>query len=612
MEIPEPQGQLIKSPNEIHSILHRLIERATPITIHPDESTSLLTTYIESFDDLNRTLLLDAPLPAFRHPLLSKRLLSFTTRYNGCLLTLPDMIMSPIEGDEDLRFVASIPKQVYLLQRRESYRAPVRPLLDILTDFSLSEEKTLTGRLKDLSVGGCCVVFAGNQSTYFQDPERVISVVISFPNGSDTSVTVKVLRAGYNETSDNTLIGCCFVDLSVTQVQYFNKVVGDLQRDFISHSRGVLSDVPALFVPKSNVPQPILANPNIPRKNIRSEEKHPATGIDAEQSLEDVTLDPHLRKTYVLQPAPVDIKKAYLSALSAVKSLINHFRADKNLPLEQAREACFHLLTALQQDRQGLIILSRQRNLETYLLQHSISYAITFADVIANQFPEQCTDALLERVLIGGLCHNIAQASLPEGLQHYELLVTDNERALHVAALNRLVNQLEKIPNIPSETLSIVRDFQECLDGSGIPNGRTDSQLNRVSRLAATVYAHERLSHQWHQEDWYFHPLKAFKQLIEMPEKYHNPSVRVLLKQYGKYPLGASVRLSDQTIALVMRHNELGEPSYLRVVYDLNFDSLVPPRDIFLPNIESLAVERLVNPKAFKISSKLLKLALRD
>ncbi|TVQ67255.1 MAG: hypothetical protein EA373_12765 [Oceanospirillales bacterium] len=599
MDIPEPQGQLIKSSKEIHSILHRLIERATPITIHPDESSSLLTTYIESFDDDNHTILLDSPLPAFRHSLLSKRLLSFTTRYNGCLLTLPDMIMSPIMGDEDSRFLAPIPKQVYLLQRRESYRAPVRPLLLIRTDLSSSDEKRLSGRLKDLSVGGCCIVFTGDMTAYFQNPEEVHVLVISFPNGTEISVNVKVLRAVFNEGLDNTVIGCCFVELTVAQEQYFNKVVGDLQRDFISHNRGVFSEVPALFVPK---PKTVI------------EEKHSVNQIEVEPvvHVEKTNINQASQKFVVAEHAPVDIKKAYLSALSAVKSLINHFRADKNLPIEQVREACFHLLTALKQDRQGLIIFSRQRNLETYLLQHSISYAVTFADVIANQFPEQSSDALLERVLLGGLCHNVAQASLPEGLQHYELLVTDNERALHVAELNRLVNQLEKIPNIPSETLSIVRDFQECLDGSGIPNSKTDSQLNRVSRLASAIYAHERLSHQWYQEDWYFHPLKAFKQLIDMPEKYHNPSVRVLLKQYGKYPLGASVRLSDQTLALVMRHDEQGEPSYLRVVYDLNFDSLVPPRDIFLPNIESLKVERLVNPKAYKISSKLLKLALRD
>lgn len=597
MDIPEPQGQLIKSSKEIHSILHRLIERATPITIHPDDSSSLLTTYIGSIDEAKQTLVLDAPLPAFRHTLLAKRQLTLTTRYNGCLLTLPDMAMSAISGDKDSRFVASIPQQVYLLQRRESYRAPVRPLLEILTEFSIYEEKPFAGRLKDLSVGGCCIVFSGNLAAYFQDPDKVLDLVINFPNGTEISVNVKVLRAEFNEVSDNTTIGCCFVELTVAQEQYFNKVVGDLQRDFISHSRGVFSEAPALFVPK---------------QKKSSEEKSSVANTEDEPVVEEENTDRAPQKTFTQQSAPVDIKKAYLSAVSAVKSLINHFRADKNLPLEQARESCFHLLTALKQDRQGLIILSRQRNLETYLLQHSISYAITFADVIDTQFPEQSSDALLERVLLGGLCHNIAQASLPEGLQNYELLVNDKERLLHVAELNRLGNQLEKIPNIPSETLCIVRDFQECLDGSGIPNRKTDTQLNRVSKLASAIYAHERLSHQWYQEDWYFHPLKAFKQLIDMPDKYHNPSVRVLLKQYGKYPLGASVRLSDQTIALVMRHNELGEPSYLRVVYDLNFDSLVPPRDIFLPNIESLAVERLVNPKAFKISSKLLKLALRD
>lgn len=596
-EVSEPQGQLITSSKEIHSILHRLIERAAPITIHPDKSSSLLTTYIESIDPERQTLLLDAPLPDFRHSLLVGRNLTLTSRYNGCLLTLPDMHMIAVADDDDARFAANLPKHLYLLQRRESFRAPVRPLLHIVTQLLIADEKSVSGRLKDLSVGGCCIVLPGDLAFLFQNPEQTLPLVISFPNGTEILVNSNVLRANVDASTESTIIGCRFVELSVNQEQTINKVVGDLQRDFISHSRGSISDIPALFIPQHKN--------NLTEVNVIKKEE---INVQHDQNLnQQVLIKKHLE-----QSSPVNIIKAYQSALSAVKSLINHFRADKSLPIEQAREACSHLLSAWKQDRQGLIILSRQRNLETYLLQHSISYAITFVDVVATQFPEQTSDDILEKALLGGLCHNIAQASLPEGLQHYELLVTDHERAEHIAALKKLVNQLAKMSNFPSQALCIVRDFQECLDGSGIPDSKREHQLNRVAKLAAAIYAHERLSHQWHEEDWYFYPFKAFKQLIESPNQYHSPSLRVLLTHYGKYPLGSSVRLSDQTLALVMRQNDRGEPTYLRVVYDLTFDSLVPPRDIFLPSIESLEVEALINPLSYRITSKLLKLALKE
>lgn len=592
MKVSEPEGKLITSSKEIQSILSRLIERSTPITVHPEESSSQLTTYLESIDLKNNILLLDAPLPAFRHCLLHNRKLIFTTRYNGCLLTVVDVQMTVIEGDETSRFSSMIPKNVYLLQRRESYRVPVRPLLDILTKLSLIEEASFSGRLKDLSVGGCCIEFSGDMSIRFQYPEEVLPLIVSFPNGTEVAVNIKVLRAEFNASKETTLIGCCFVELTANLEQYMNKIVGDLQRDFISHSRGSFSEIPALFIPQ----QKTSVDEKVATDNENKEDLSPPKPI----------------KSLSEQLAPVDIKKAYLSALSAVKSLINHFRANKDLPIEQAKEACFHLLTAWKQDRQALIILSRQRNVETYLLQHSISYAMTFVDLLATQFQKQSSDELLERVLLGGLCHHVAQASLPEGLQHYELLMTENDRAEHVGALNRLMDQLNKLADIASETRCIVTDVQEFLDGSGIPNNKSENQLNRVSKLAAAIYAHEKLSHKYYKDDWYFHPFRAFKQLIELPDKYHTPSIRMLLKSYGKYPLGSCVRLSDQTVALVMRQNDQGYPSYLRVVYNLAFDSLVPPRDIHLSSIESLQVEAIVNPVSYRITSKLLKLPLKE
>lgn len=129
--MPVSDGQLIKSEKEILSILSRLRERATPITIQPDESASQLTTYIESIYPEKQEIVLDSPLPDFRHSLLLNRYLTLTTRYNGCLLTLSDVLMTAIAGDEDKRYRMAVPKAVHLLQRRQAYRAPVRSLLRI-------------------------------------------------------------------------------------------------------------------------------------------------------------------------------------------------------------------------------------------------------------------------------------------------------------------------------------------------------------------------------------------------------------------------------------------------------------------------------------------------
>ncbi len=596
--MPALDGEVISSAKEIYSILKRLSERATPITIQSEGSSSLLTTYIESIQLDKQQILLDAPLPEYRQSLLDRRTLTLTTRYNGCLLTLSDMVMTPIQGDEEKRYRLPLPKSLHLLQRRQAYRAPVRTLLRIDAKLFQQDQLILTGHLKDLSTGGCCIVLKEDCSSLFTDFSKHYLLTFIFPNATEFTLMTQVVRADYSESTQHTYVGCFFVELTHPQEQFINKVVGDLQRDFISHARGHSADIPELFISgqiSSESEAPVVLDKELTTKS----------GIVADVNLAIVN------RSAREDTAPVDIKKAYISAVTVIKSLINHFRADKSLPIEQAKEASTHLQRAFTQDRQALIILSRQRDLETYLIQHSISYAISFAEVIASRFPEHANEALIEKVMLGGLLHNIAQASLPDGLQHYELLVTDQERALHIDQLNRMTQQLEALKTLPLETLNIVRDFHERLDGSGIPKQKTQDQLNPVSKMASVIYAHERLSYVWHQQIWYFHPLRAFKQLIEQPEQYHITSIRALFKQYGKYPLGATIELSDQTLALVMRHNEEGDPSYVRVVYDLSFDSLVPPRDLLLADHSSLSVVRAVNPIKYSIDSQLLKLALK-
>ncbi|MCD8513914.1 MAG: flagellar brake protein [Nitrincola sp.] len=603
--MPVSDGQLIKSEKEILSILSRLRERATPITIQPDESASQLTTYIESIYPEKQEIVLDSPLPDFRHSLLLNRYLTLTTRYNGCLLTLSDVLMTAIAGDEDKRYRMAVPKAVHLLQRRQAYRAPVRSLLRIEAKLFQGEELVLAGRLKDLSTGGCCIVLDNNQSNLFEDFTKTYLLQLVFPNGDEFSVNAQVVRADYNDASHHTDVGCFFVEISHPQEQFANRVVGDLQRDFIAHSRGNVHEMPALFMPQVSVKKTALEDV------VAVEEQVVKGKTPLNQEMNDLLAGQDVLRVWT-PAAPVDIKKAYASAETVIKACINHFRIDKGLPIEQAKEACVHLLMAYKQDRQGLLILTRPRHLETYLIEHSVSYAIGFADVVTAQFPEHASDELIEKILLGGLLHNIAQASLPEGLQHYELLVTEQERQQHVDELHRMIRQLEALKTLPHETLCIVRDFHERLDGSGIPNQKRDEELNRVSKMASALYALERLSHIWHQQEWYYHPLHAFKQLIAQPELYHLTSLRALFKQYGKFPLGAAVQLSDQTLALVMRQDDQGYPTYVRVVYDLTFDSLVPPRDILLTESSGIHVERAVNPLKYKIASKLLRLSLKS
>ncbi|KGK41114.1 hypothetical protein LH51_17155 [Nitrincola sp. A-D6] len=570
-----PEGELIKSAKTIQQMLSRLSERATPISIHPDGSSCTLTTYIASLDVHQGLIRLDAPLPQQRHNLLQARQLTLTARYNGCLLTLPGIAMTPADTQGELTFTAVIPDIIYYLQRRRSYRAPIRPLLDIFASLPFADEVTVTGRLKDLSVDGCRIELSGHRLEDFRDLSEALPLLLSFPDTSCFSVDLSIVRADYESARDCTHLGCCFTSLRASQKQYLSRLVTDLQRDYINHMRNEGSNAagtPALFVPAEH-------------RVVAGNTQRPSTETSAAQQASPADTSPLTQKsTFAVSDAvaPINIRRAHQSGITAIKSLITRLRSGQALPIEQAKDASQQLLQALRQDSQGLVILCIPRDSQTFLFQHSISFAISLADTLATQYGDQIKDEMLEGLILGGLCHELSRALLPDGIQSAVLEFDKATRPALSVAHKQLVNLLNALPDLANETLYIVRDCHERLDGSGLPNGHNDQALNRVSKLAGVIYAHEKLSQCWHNCDWHYHPLRAYKQLADMPDQFHQPSMRLLLKQQGKYPLGSSVLLNDATVALVMRQDAHKHPSHLRIVYNAKFNSLVPPRDLLL------------------------------
>lgn len=601
-----PEGELIYSAREIQQMLCRLSERASPITIYPDNSSCVLTTYIAGLDVQQGLIWLDAPLPQRRHNLIQARKLTLTSQYNGCLLTLPGIFMLPTtDKNGELVFTAAIPDSIYYLQRRRSYRAPVRPLLDIFASLPFADKVTVTGRLKDLSVDGCRIKLTGNLLDDFRDLSEVLPLSLTFPDSSCFSVDLSIVRADYASSGDYTQLGCCFTSLTAGQKQQLSRLVTDLQRDHINHVRneGSTAGTPALFVPAEH-------------KVLAGDRIGSATEVYSEQQTQsDLTNATSSNKKPVIpataETAPIDIRRAHQSGITAIKSLITRLRSGQALPIEQAQEASQQLLQALRQDPQGLAILCCPRDSQTFLFQHSISFAISLAGTLSTQYGDQIKDEMLDGLILGGLCHELSRALLPDGIQSSQLELDKETRVALSATHMQLVSLLDALPDLARETLYIVRDCHERLDGSGLPNGHTDQALNRVSKLAAAVYAHEKLSQCRHNGDWHYHPLRAFKQLADRSDQFHQPSMRLLLKQHGKYPLGSTVLLNDETLALVLRQDDQQHPSHLRIVYNTRFNSLVPPRDLLLTDKNELQIERSANPLRYEISSQLLKLPLR-
>lgn len=590
-------------------MLKHVHERVSPITVQPHESAYALTTYLDALDLEKGVLFFDRPLPDNRLHLLKERKVNLETLHNGCRLTCVDLLLTSVaDAQGNLRYQTQLPEQVYYLQRRRSFRAPVRPLLEIAAHVKEGASAGLRGRLKDLSVDGCRLQFRGDQRESVLALGDELNLVLCFPNGHETSLCLHPLRADFDEAKEQTFVGCRFGLLDPQQRHMVARVVTDLQRDYINYVRneGDPAGTPALFVP---VKHKVYVEAE-PEQAPKREEAAPAPAMEAKPRQAAPPKAPVSAARVAIEAPPVNIQRAHQSGIVAVKQLAARLRLQQSLPLTQAAEAAENLLQAWRQDRQGLLLQCRLRNQPTLLFEHSVSVAVTLVDCVASQLQEQVRDDTLLQLLLGGLCHDLAKALIDEGLQETRLRPPLELAEQWRQAQLTLLDQLASSDEVSRELLNVVRESHERLDGSGLPHGLTEAEQNRVGKLAAAINAHDRLSYVIRDEDIYYHPLQAFRQLFDISDQYHQPSLKRLLHEQGRYPLGSLVRLSDNTLALVLRQDEQSQPSHVRVVYNLGFESHQPPRDRLLSEA-GLQVEGAVSPIRYEISSRLLKMPIR-
>lgn len=101
------------------------------------------------------------------------------------------------------------------------------------------------------------------------------------------------------------------------------------------------------------------------------------------------------------------------------------------------------------------------------------------------------------------------------------------------------------------EALSCIADHHEAVDGTGWPRGRRDS--TRAARILSIVNRYDNLCTPEAQGVEPMMPAKALARMFIVEAKQHDqPLLSVLIKLMGVYPPGTVVKLSDDSLALVV------------------------------------------------------------
>lgn len=354
----ETEGEFVTKAVDILRMFRQAKQQMAPVTLVFPERHRSLTTYLVDIKAREGILVLDEPMPrVMARYLAAGESFTLETYFDGVRIRARQLQARSTGTEADPRYECALPKELYYLQRRKSFRALARRSLIIDARVQGDTGEVRHGVLRDMSVEGCRLEFEGDHTGFYGEQGETLSIELTFPNETRLSFQADMLRSDYDESTGVTGIGCKYTALLPQTDVQLSALVTDLQRDHINFVKngGNRDEIPARFLlPNGEVPVRFKPHSN------KASTGTPRTSAKAAELT--VTLD---------------VAATWRNTLAAVRKQQTHNKAEASTELIEALRT---LSQAWNQDRFALLVHSRIRSQENSDIEQRLAISLVQAD----------------------------------------------------------------------------------------------------------------------------------------------------------------------------------------------------------------------------------------
>ena len=253
----------------------------------------------------------------------------------------------------------------------------------------------------------------------------------------------------------------------------------------------------------------------------------------------------------------------------------------KGLPIDISIPTEFteNLVGSIDRNPNALMCLTKIREKDSYLLEHSLNVAIILAN-FANHMG--LPEAEVQELALSGFLHDIGKIKIPDEILHKPGRLTDQEMNImrdHVYYGVRTLEQME----MPERIIRTMAEHHERLDGYGYPDGARGEEISFFGRMIAIVDTYDAIT-----ADRCYKPgmpsQKALKILLQdSPDKYDRDLVQRFIKCVGIYPVGSLVKLNNEQVGMVIKQRD-DKPlkPVVKIFYSIRGGHYMAPKDVDL------------------------------
>lgn len=203
---------------------------------------------------------------------------------------------------------------------------------------------------------------------------------------------------------------------------------------------------------------------------------------------------------------------------------------------------------------------------DEYFLNHSINCAILMVMFGRSLGIEKST---LQHLGAGALLMDIGMVKLPLLLTQKADSLSKQERLRMQRHVDIALELLEPIEGIDEISLTVIKQHQERIDGSGYPDGLRAEQISQFGRMAAIVDTYDSLTTTRPYREA-FKPAEALRKMRDEELGLDKELVGKFIGCIGPNPIGSLVKLASGKLAMVMllNHHHPLSPVVM-VFYDL-------------------------------------------